>query len=71
MFSNYIGCRIYNTWVYKVMKILEASIFVEILELVSMHEYLQKQAQMTYWKGCISCKHLSIWVIYAFGATLA
>lgn len=36
MFFNYIGCRIYNTWVYKVMKILEASIFMEILELVSM-----------------------------------
>lgn len=36
MFSNYIECRIYNTWVYKVMKILEACIFVEILELVSM-----------------------------------
>lgn len=36
MFSNYIACRIYNIWIYKVMKILEASIFMEIFELVSM-----------------------------------
>lgn len=46
---------------------------MEILELISMfmHEYLQWQAKTTYWKGCISCKYLSIWVIYAFGTALA